>query len=222
MTADWAELLRDERELPYFCQLEGFVREERRNATVYPAHDQVYAALEMTSLASTRVVVLGQDPYHGPHQAHGLSFSVQPGTNLPPSLRNIFRELHDDLGIPPSTHGCLDHWTMQGVLLLNATLTVRAGEPGSHRGRGWETLTDKIIDALADKSDRVVFVLWGETARKKKSRVTGTHHVVIESAHPSPLSARNGFFGSKPFSRVNSALRDVGADAIDWALPPRD
>ena len=168
------------------------------------------------------MLILGQDPYHGPGQAHGLCFSVQVGTHVPPSLRNIFRELHDDVGLPTPSHGCLSAWASQGVLLLNATLTVRAGQAGSHQGRGWETFTDQIIRVVDAKSDPVVFVLWGSYARKKKELITGSHHVVIESPHPSPLSAHNGFFGSRPFSRINAALRDAGRGEIDWSIDTRD
>ncbi len=220
MSRDWEELLATETVKPYFKELQRFVQAQRTSHVVYPAEDLVLNALRSTSYEATKVLLLGQDPYHGPHQAHGLSFSVQPGTPLPPSLRNIFREREDDVGIPPSAHGCLQHWAVQGVLLLNTVLTVRAGEAGSHHGKGWETFTDAVIDAAVAKTDPVVFILWGENARKKKRRITGTHHTIIESAHPSPLSARHGFFGSKPFSRTNSALRAAGLTEIDWSLPP--
>jgi len=217
MTTDWNPLLRGEFEKPYWKELQSFVRHERELHTVYPAHDEVFAALHRTPYADVKVLILGQDPYHGPGQAHGLCFSVQHGVAVPPSLANIFKELRDDLGVKPPGHGNLQPWASRGVLLLNATLTVRAGQAASHQGRGWETFTDQVIRAVNDKPF-VVFVLWGAYARKKKSLIDTTRHAVIESAHPSPLSAHNGFFGSRPFSRVNAALRDAGLSDIDWRL----
>lgn len=166
------------------------------------------------------MLILGQDPYHGRGQAHGLCFSVRPGVTVPPSLDNIYTELESDLGLPRPDHGCLTAWAEQGVLLLNATLTVRARNAGSHQRQGWERFTDEVIRAVAAKPERVVFVLWGSYARKKKQLITGEQHVIIESPHPSPLSAHRGFFGSRPFSRVNEALVDAGRDPIDWSLPP--
>lgn len=220
MLRGWGELLATEQQKPYFMELQRFVELERAAHVVYPDDDLVFNAFRATSFEMTKVLLLGQDPYHGAHQTHGLSFSVEPSAPIPPSLRNIFREREDDMGIPPSSHGCLQHWAEQGVLLLNSTLTVRAGEAGSHRGKGWETFTDAVIDTLNTKLSPVVFILWGESARKKRGRINGTHHTIIESAHPSPLSARHGFFGSKPFSRTNAALRDAGLAEIDWSLPP--
>lgn len=219
MPTDWNPLLREQLDAPYFAELRRFVEDERRRHTVYPPDDQVFNALHRTSHERTKVLILGQDPYHGPGQAHGLCFSVQPSVAIPPSLRNICAELRDDLGIEPAAHGCLASWADQGVLLLNATLTVRAGQAGSHQGKGWERFTDAVIAAVAAKSERVVFVLWGAYARKKKALVSGPQHVVIESPHPSPLSAHNGFFGSRPFSRINDALREAGRGEIDWRLP---
>jgi len=216
---DWNPLLRAEWDKPYWHALREFVDGERARHAVYPAPDRVFAALHLTSHARTRVLILGQDPYHGPRQAHGLCFSVPSGVAIPPSLANVFAELESDLGIPPAPHGTLEHWARQGVLLLNATLTVRAGAAGSHHGKGWETFTDEVIRAVNDKPF-VVFVLWGAHARKKKLLIDVTRHAVIESAHPSsPLSARNGFFGSRPFSRVNAALAEAGLAPIDWRLP---
>lgn len=212
------DALREEMAKPYFAELTKFVNEERARFTVFPPEPDVYAALKLTPLESVRVVILGQDPYHGPRQAHGLCFSVQRGVTVPPSLRNIFQELRDDLGITPPQHGNLEHWAKQGVLLLNATLTVRAGEAGSHQKRGWETFTDRIIELLGAEARPLVFVLWGAYARSKK-RLIDTRHTVIESAHPSPLSAHNGFFGSHPFSRINEALTSFGTESIDWSLP---
>lgn len=219
MASDWASFLDRESQKPYFHALRQFLHNERASYDIYPPTELVYAAFEFSPLEATRVVILGQDPYHGIGQAHGLSFSVQKGTRIPPSLRNIFKELQTDLGIPISEHGNLTSWAQQGVLLLNTTLTVRAGEAASHVGHGWETFTDAVIDRVNAKQERCVFILWGANARTKKSRITQSHHIVIESAHPSPLSAHAGFFGSRPFSQANTALREVGMSAINWALP---
>ena len=185
---------------------------------MYPPESEVFAALHATAHDDVRVVILGQDPYHGPHQAHGLCFSVREGVAVPPSLRNIFAELRDDLGIEGGDNGDLTAWARQGVLLLNTTLTVRAGQAGSHQGHGWEIFTDEVIRTVAAKTDTVVFVLWGAHARKKKALLAGTPHVVVEGPHPSPLSAHTGFFGSKPFSLVNRALSAAGRGEIDWRL----
>jgi len=198
--------------------LQAFVATERQRHTIYPPADEVFAALHLTPYAETRVLILGQDPYHGPQQAHGLCFSVRRGVAIPPSLVNIHRELHGDLGIPPPDHGNLEAWAVQGVLLLNTTLTVRAGQSASHQGRGWETFTDEVIRAVAEKADHVVFILWGSHARKKRALIDTCRHTVLESAHPSPLSAHNGFFGSRPFSRTNAALVAHDQDPIDWRL----
>ncbi|MDJ0769769.1 MAG: uracil-DNA glycosylase [Ilumatobacter sp.] len=218
MTTDWNPLLRGEFEKAYWKQLIGFVADERRRATVYPPHEDVFAALHLTPYADTRVLILGQDPYHGPKQAHGLCFSVRRGVRVPPSLANIHQELADDVGVSIPDHGDLEPWARQGVLLLNATLTVRAGQAGSHQGKGWETFTDEVIRTVDAKPDHVVFILWGGYARRKKSLVDGERHTIIESPHPSPLSAHNGFFGSKPFSRANDALAAHGQPTIDWSL----
>ncbi|MEZ5177194.1 MAG: uracil-DNA glycosylase [Acidimicrobiales bacterium] len=216
---DWNPILRAELAEPYWAELQAFVAEERANHQVFPPAAEVFAALHQTPYASVKVVILGQDPYHGPGQAHGLCFSVRRGVAVPPSLRNIFSELHDDLGITPPRHGNLDAWTHQGVLLLNTSLTVRAHQAASHHGRGWERFTDQVIRAVDAKPERVVFILWGAAARKKKALVDTSRHVVIESAHPSPLSAHNGFFGSRPFSRANAALEAAGREPVDWRLP---
>jgi uracil-DNA glycosylase len=215
---DWNPLLRSEFEQQYWADLQAFVADERRAHTVYPAVDDVFAALHLTSHRSTRVLILGQDPYHGPRQAHGLCFSVQHGVRTPPSLANIHKELAADLGVPIPTHGNLEKWARQGVLLLNTTLTVRAGQAASHQGHGWETFTDRVIGTVNDKDHRVVFILWGSSARKKKALIDLDRHTVIESAHPSPLSAHNGFFGTRPFSRTNDALVEAGLEPIDWNL----
>jgi uracil-DNA glycosylase len=220
VTTDWNPILRGELDKPYWGELQRFVDDERSRGEVYPSRDAVFAALHLTSFADTKVLILGQDPYHGTGQAHGLCFSVRPGIDPPPSLVNIFTELRADLGIEPPGHGNLEHWARQGVLLLNAVLTVRAHQAASHAGKGWERFTDQVIGAVAAKPERVVFILWGAYARKKKALITGAQHVIIESAHPSPLSAHNGFFGSRPFSRANDALIEAGRDPIDWAIPP--
>lgn len=215
---DWETALQEEMEKPYFSELQNFIAEERAHHRVFPPADEVFAAFNLTPLHNTRVLLLGQDPYHGAGQAHGLCFSVQTGTAIPPSLRNIFKELHDDVHVPIPTHGNLTAWANQGVLLLNATLTVREGNAGSHVGHGWEQFTDSVISILNQQSTRCVFVLWGATARKKKALIKRTHHVVIEAPHPSPLSAYQGFFGSRPFSAVNTALRESGQTEIDWSI----
>lgn len=218
-TTDWNPVLRGELEAPYWSDLQEFVRAERRQHTVYPPDDEVFAALHLTSYSATKVLILGQDPYHGPGQAHGLCFSVRRGVAIPPSLRNIHAEMRTDLGLEPPRHGNLDAWAGQGVLLLNTTLTVRAGQAGSHHGRGWETFTDQVIRAVSAKQERVVFVLWGANARRKRPLIDLSRHTVVESAHPSPLSAHNGFFGSRPFSRTNTALTEAGREPVDWRIP---
>jgi len=217
MTTDWNPLLRAEFDKPYWSSLQSFVENEHQHHAVYPARENVFSALHHTSYADTKVLILGQDPYHGPNQAHGLCFSVQHGVAVPPSLVNIFKELHGDLGVPIPEHGNLQAWARRGVLLLNTTLTVRAGQAASHQGKGWETFTDEVIRVVNEKPF-VVFVLWGAHARKKKALIDATRHAIIESAHPSPLSAHNGFFGSRPFSKINAALRTAGMSDVDWSL----
>ncbi len=212
----WSALLQREIGSQRHTELQQFIAHERLVSTVFPPAQDVYAALELTPFESTKVVVLGQDPYHGLGQAHGLSFSVRGNTPIPPSLRNIFQELFTDVAIQREQDGDLTGWARQGVLLLNTTLTVREGEPGSHKNRGWEHITDTVMSALNEKPTRVVFVLWGAHARNKKTLITQAHHVVIESAHPSPLSAHRGFFGSRPFSQINSALEEAGLSPIEW------
>ncbi|MFT7601873.1 MAG: uracil-DNA glycosylase [Acidimicrobiales bacterium] len=213
---DWNPLLKAQLALAYWDDLQRFVEAERQQHPVYPPADEVFAALHLTSFTDTRVLLLGQDPYHGPGQAHGLCFSVKPPTPPPPSLRNIFKELESDLGVTPPNHGSLVGWAQQGVLLLNTTLTVRAGQAASHQKHGWETFTDAVIKAVNDKEQRVVFLLWGSAARKKRNFVDTGRHVVIEAPHPSPLSAHRGFFGSRPFSRANTALREAGLSEVNW------
>ena len=213
----WHEVLRNETSQPYFTKLTEFVARERAIHHVFPSEDNVFAALQLTAPQDVRVVIVGQDPYHGAGQAHGLSFSVQQGTRIPPSLRNIYAELHSDLDVPPPSHGNLEAWAKQGVLLLNSTLTVREGEAGSHTGQGWETFTDAIISYLGSRQEHIVFVLWGAHAGRKVSLI-GQHHTVITSVHPSPLSAHRGFFGSRPFSQANAALQHHGQNEINWAI----
>jgi uracil-DNA glycosylase len=215
----WMTVLSNESQKPYFKAMEHFIAEELTLGEVYPPAPDIFAALHHTPFEQVRVLVLGQDPYPGAGQAHGLCFSVQTGVKPPASLRNIFKELHDDLGHPiPKSNGSLVPWTKQGVLLLNTVLTVRAGKPLSHRKQGWETFTDAIIQAVGHKADRVVFLLWGAQAQAKKKLIDTERHCVVESAHPSPLSAQSGFFGSKPFSQVNGHLRAAGLPEIDWKI----
>ena len=219
MNMGWNEILQRESTSPYFLSMQKFIDDERKQFTVYPREENVFRALHTTSLEATKVVILGQDPYHGEGQAHGLAFSVQSPTPPPPSLRNIIKELHDDVGASIPAHGDLTCWAKQGVLLLNTTLTVREGQAGSHYGHGWETLTDALISAINEKTESVVFLLWGAHARKRKDLITHARHTVIEGVHPSPLSAYKGFFGSRPFSQVNTALLAAGHTPIDWAIP---
>ena len=215
----WRNHLGEEIDKPYYTRLQQFLEEERAKHEVYPPEKEVFSALDITPLEKVSVLLLGQDPYHGEHQAHGLSFSVRPGVKPPPSLVNIFKELKSDLGLPIPNNGYLVPWATQGVLLLNAVLTVRAHTPNSHKGKGWETFTDRIIQLVSQKQERVVFILWGAYAQKKKQLVDTQRHVIISSVHPSPLSARNGFFGSKPFSKTNAALKQGGRREIDWRIP---
>ena len=218
MVTDWNPLLRDQFELPYWRDLQNFVADERRDHRVYPPADEVFAALRLTPHADVKAIILGQDPYHGPGQAHGLCFSVRRGVRVPPSLTNIHKELHADLGTSIPDHGNLEAWARRGVLLLNTTLTVRGGAAGSHQKHGWETFTDQVIRVVNAKDDPVVFILWGASARRKRALIDTGRHTIIESAHPSPLSAHNGFLGSRPFSQANAALIAVGREPVDWNL----
>jgi uracil-DNA glycosylase len=219
LTNDWSQLLADQFTQPYFLKLQQFIEEEYATKTVYPKKEEIFTALNATSYQDTKVVILGQDPYHGEGQAHGLSFSVKPGVTPPPSLKNIFKELKEDLGCEIPKHGFLLEWAKQGVLLLNTILTVRAGEPLSHKKKGWEKFTDRIIQLLNQREKPMVFLLWGKPAQEKKKLITNPRHLIIETAHPSPLSAKRGFFGSKPFSKANAFLRENGLEEIDWQLP---
>ncbi|WP_410768098.1 uracil-DNA glycosylase [Fontibacillus sp. BL9] len=214
---DWDEMLRGEVEQPYFKELMSWLDGEYEQYDVYPPREFLFQALKLTSYAGTKVVILGQDPYHGPGQAHGLSFSVLPGVRIPPSLRNMYKELSSDLGCPIPASGTLTSWAEQGVLLLNTVLTVRDGEAGSHQRKGWEKFTDAVIEALNRREQPVVFVLWGSHAQKKTEMIDMSKHAVISSPHPSPLSARRGFFGSRPFSRINLFLEEHGEMPINWS-----
>lgn len=216
---DWDEQLHNETEKPYFQELRYTLAREYKLHTVYPPKEYLFQALKLTSYKDTKVVILGQDPYHGPGQAHGLSFSVMPGVRIPPSLVNIYKELHSDLGVPIPNHGSLIHWAEQGVLLLNTVLTVREGQANSHKGLGWERFTDAVIEKLNERDKPVVFILWGSHAQKKGSFINRKEHLVIESVHPSPLAAHRGFFGSRPFSKTNEFLESKGLAKIDWSIP---
>lgn len=215
---DWDEILSEEFDKPYYQNLRTFLNDEYNSKTIYPLPKHIYTALKLTSFKDTKVVILGQDPYHEPGQAHGLAFSVGKNVEIPPSLQNIYKELHTDMGCSIPNHGYLIDWAKQGVLLLNTVLTVRAHQANSHKGKGWEELTDAIIKKLNNKEKPVVFILWGSNARSKKAFITSPKHLIVESVHPSPLSAYNGFFGSKPFSKTNSFLISNNIKPIDWQI----
>jgi uracil-DNA glycosylase len=215
---DWDEVLRGEFEKDYYLKLREFLKKEYSTETIYPSMYDIFNALKATPYEKVKVVILGQDPYHGPGQAHGMCFSVKKGVKPPPSLVNIFKELESDLGCARPTHGCLEGWAEQGVLLLNTSLTVRAGQANSHRGKGWEIFTDTVISHLNDRQKPMVFLLWGGNARAKATLITNPSHLVLEAAHPSPLSAYNGFFGCKHFSKANDFLQSHGMEPIDWQI----
>lgn len=214
----WKQVLRDEFSASYFANLKEFLVEERKNHVVYPPGSRIFAAFDLTPFEKVKVVILGQDPYHGPGQAHGLCFSVTRGVAPPPSLVNIFKELHADLGIKPPGHGNLEKWAAQGVLLLNAMLTVRANEAGSHQKKGWEQFTDAVIKALSSQREGLVFMLWGNYALAKASLIDSNKHFILRSVHPSPLSASRGFLGCKHFSKANELLISRGVEPVDWSL----
>lgn len=219
LESSWKKALSDEFTKPYMQNLRNFLRQEKQSKKyIYPKGEAIFRAFEFTPIDEVKVVILGQDPYHGPNQANGLCFSVSEGVPLPPSLQNIYQELRNDLNIPTPKHGCLNAWAKQGVLLLNAVLTVEKGLANSHQGKGWEMFTDKVI-ALLNERENVVFVLWGAYAQKKGQYIDPTKHLIIKSAHPSPLSAHRGFLGSKPFSKINAYLTSKGIEPIDWQLP---
>jgi uracil-DNA glycosylase len=214
----WQTVLASELEKPYFQKLQEFLKQERQTQTVFPPEEDVLSAFELTPYPEVNVLLLGQDPYHDNNQAHGLCFSVRPGIKIPASLVNIFKELQEDVGCDIPNNGYLVPWAKQGILMLNTVLTVRAHTPNSHKNKGWETFTDVVISKVNEKPEPVIFVLWGKDAQKKLKLIDTTRHKVIQSAHPSPFSARNGFFGSKPFSAINNALLDTGKPEIDWQI----
>jgi len=217
----WLDRLVHEFEKPYMAELRAFLfREKKAGKVIHPSGEDMFAALNSTPFEKIKVVILGQDPYHGINQAHGLSFSVRPGVPIPPSLNNIYRELWDDLGIAPVRHGWLMPWAREGVLLLNSVLSVEHGKPASHQGRGWENFTDRIIHLIDSELQAVVFILWGSYAQKKAAHVNANRHLLLSAPHPSPLSASRGFFGSRPFSQTNDWLQGHGRNPINWQLPP--
>lgn len=215
---EWDELLKGEFEKEYYQNLRNFLAKEYATQVIYPNMYDIFNALKYTSYSDVKAVILGQDPYHQPNQAHGLCFSVKKGTSQPPSLRNIFKELESDLGIKPPSHGELISWAENGVLMLNTVLTVRQSSPNSHKDKGWEIFTDKVIELLNKRDKPIVFILWGANARSKKRLITNSSHLILESAHPSPLSAYNGFFGNRHFSKTNAFLEAHGVEPIDWII----
>jgi len=214
--AGWKEVLKNELQQNYFGELQDFVEEEYKTKTIYPPADEIFNAFKLCPFNNTKVVILGQDPYHGPGQAHGLCFSVNKGIKTPPSLVNIYKELHTDIGNDIPRDGHLEHWAKQGVLMLNATLTVEAHQAGSHQKKGWEQFTDAVIKTVADQLEHVVFILWGAYAQKKSKWINDDKHLVLKSVHPSPLSAHRGFYGTKPFSQTNTYLEKYKKQAINW------
>ncbi|WP_342600082.1 uracil-DNA glycosylase [Psychrobacillus sp. FSL H8-0483] len=214
----WKEVLAEEMKKPYFVELQSFLDMEYAKHTIYPDRNDIGSAFQFTPFNEVKVVILGQDPYHGPGQAHGMSFSVKPGVAIPPSLRNMFKELAEDIGCSIPMSGYLENWAEQGVLLLNTVLTVRAGEANSHKGVGWETLTDAVIQKLSEREKPVIFVLWGKPAQSKMKLIDTTKHLILQAPHPSPLSAHRGFFGSKPYSKINAQLISWGDKPIDFSL----
>ncbi|ANF97666.1 uracil-DNA glycosylase [Paenibacillus bovis] len=216
---DWDDILKEEMKQPYFQELMNWLDTEYEEHTIYPPRDLLFQAFRLTPYAEVKAVILGQDPYHGAGQAEGMSFSVQPGVKVPPSLRNIYIELKEDVGVETPNHGSLVSWGQHGVLLLNTALTVRAGQPASHRGKGWERFTDAVIRLLNERKEPMVFLLWGNHAAEKQVLINTDHHLVIRSAHPSPFAARKGFFGSRPFSQTNQFLEKHQIEPIDWTIP---
>ena len=214
----WDALLEEEFSKDYYKNLQDFLAEEYENYIIHPSKDEIFSALQATSYENTRVVIFGQDPYHGENQAHGMAFSVKVGVDIPPSLKNIYKELNQELGCYIPNHGCLEKWAKQGVLLLNASLTVRDGEANSHKGKGWEKVTDKITTILNNRREPVIFILWGNDAKKKEELITNPQHIILSAAHPSPLSASRGFFGCGHFKKVNTMLKAMNQPEIDWQI----
>ena len=214
----WDVLLKEEFSKDYYKELQDFLEDEYKNYTIHPDRNEIFSALTHTSYEDTRVVIFGQDPYHGENQAHGMSFSVKVGVDIPPSLRNMYKELNQELGCYIPNHGCLEKWAKQGVLLLNASLTVRDGEANSHKGKGWEKVTDKITTILNNRREPVIFILWGNDAKKKEELITAPQHIILSAAHPSPLSASRGFFGCGHFEKVNNILTAMNQKPIDWQI----
>lgn len=215
---EWDELLREEFKKEYYLKLREFLKSEYSTRRIYPNMYDIFNSLKYTSYSDVKAVIIGQDPYHGAGQAHGLCFSVQKGTAVPPSLQNIYKELYADLGIPPASHGYLKKWADSGVLLMNAVLTVREGQANSHKGMGWEIFTDKVIELLNNRDKPIVFLLWGGNAKQKMRLITNPKHLILQAAHPSPLSAYNGFFGCRHFSKANEFLTANGMDPVDWRV----
>lgn len=214
----WDVLLKEEFSKDYYKELQDFLAEEYKTYIIHPDKDEIFSALSATSYEDTRVVIFGQDPYHGENQAHGMAFSVKKGVDIPPSLKNIYKELNQEMGCYIPNHGCLEKWAKQGVLLLNASLTVRDGEANSHKGKGWEKITDKITEILNNRREPVIFILWGNDAKKKEELITSPQHIILSAAHPSPLSASRGFFGCGHFAKVNSILKALNQEPIDWQI----
>lgn len=215
---EWDELLKGEFEKEYYLKLREFLKKEYFTYQVYPNMYDIFNALKFTSYSDVKAVIIGQDPYHGPGQAHGLCFSVQKGVAIPPSLQNMYKELYSDLGIPPANHGYLKKWADNGVLMMNAVLTVRGGQANSHRNMGWEFFTDKVIELLNKREKPIVFILWGNNAKQKMKLITNPNHLILQAAHPSPLSAFNGFFGCRHFSKTNEFLENHGIAPVDWRI----
>ena len=218
ISSDWGNILKEEMQKDYFVNLSAFLDDEYKTKNIFPPRNEIFTALELSSYENTKVVILGQDPYHGEGQAHGLCFSVKPGIEPPPSLKNMFKELQDDFGIRPPNHGYLSDWAKQGILMLNTSLTVEEGKPNSHSKKGWTIFTDKIIQLLNERERPVIFILWGNNAREKLGLITGKQHFVLSAAHPSPLSASRGFFGCRHFSKINIILEKLEQEKINWQL----
>lgn len=219
LPSSWNKIMQEELTKKYFKDLMLFLESEYQEQAIYPPKEQIFNAFQLTPYDDVNVVILGQDPYHGPHQAHGLSFSVLPGNKIPPSLRNIYKELDNDIGITPPSHGCLTSWATQGVLLLNTVLTVRKGQAHSHQKKGWEIFTNTVIEKLNEREEPIIFVLWGKPAQSKLDKINQNKHVVLCAPHPSPLSAHRGFFETRPFSTINHYLEQQGKNTIDWNIP---